>query len=95
MVLFAMTGVFAYSEEIIKGNGAHVANGGYLVGSRFCTKFDEVFDQTDGDGELVLCRWVLLSVSLNLAFELEPIFALATVGRIGPSVHFEHLADGT
>ena len=34
-------------------------------------------------------------VGFNEAFKGEPILAFAAVGRVGPSIHFECLADGT
>jgi len=94
-VIASMAGVFAYAQEVVERHGAHVADGSYLGGGGFRSKFDQVFDEAYGDGKLVLGGWVLSSVPFDLSFELEPIFALATVGRVGPSVHLESLSDGT
>jgi hypothetical protein len=55
----------------------------------------EVLDQAHRDGEFVLSRRVVSSVAFDETLKLEPIFALATVGRVGESVHFEGLSDGT
>ena len=37
----------------------------------------------------------LESEGFDEAFDGEPIFAFAAVGRVGPSVHLEGLSDGT
>jgi hypothetical protein len=58
--------------------------------------FDEMVDYGDwGDGEFVLGRGILASVSLDLSLDAEPILAFdAALGGVGESLQFEHLADG-
>lgn len=94
-IVAAMTGVFTHAQKVVEGHGAHVAYGGYLGRRRVGSEFDQVFDEAHGDGKFVLGGGVLSSVPFDLSFKLEPIFAFATVGRVGPSVHLESLSDGT
>ena len=69
-VVAAMTGVFAYPQEVVESDGAHITDGAYLGRRGLSSEFDQVFNEAYGDGELVLCGGVLSSVSFDLAFDL-------------------------
>jgi len=94
-VLFAMSGVFPHAEKIVERNCGHVANCLDLGRRRCLLNVLEVGHKTYGDCKFVLDGRVMSLVGLNESFEGEPIPAFAAVGRVGPSVHLEGLADGT
>ena len=82
-------------EQVVKGNGGHIAAGLDLVRGGAFPDIDEVFDYGHGYGKLVLGWWVLAAVGFYLSLKLQPVLALASVGGVRESLQFEGLADGT
>lgn len=94
-LLPAVASILANTEEEVEGDGRHVTYGLNLGRCGPCPQFRKVLHQAHGDGKFVLCRGVLAAVGFNESFDGQPVLALATVGRVGPSVQLEGLADGT
>ena len=67
--MFACVGVFAYPEEIIKGNCAEVCNCFLPVGLEFCSFVNNLVDYSYRDCYFVVWRWVSPLLSLKEALE--------------------------